>query len=202
MVIRSTRTGNAVYILAVFAVFCVFAPVEGESLVDLLRVPRSGPPLAKNQNPICRKAKMLHSDVLKNASLQGQLSAGNFTYLGDVKDMEECMGMCCAQKGCQLAYLDKMKCYGVKCYSQELCKVTSGIGKSDIKISLMVRNDINRRAYVTAYIVVVVVAFGAAVSGTVWAVFIFVKRYKHNEVSPKSSKEDEDEDEGKEAKVY
>ena len=28
----------------------------------------------------------------------------------------------------------------------------------------------------TAYIVVVVVAFGAAVSGTVWAVFIFVRR--------------------------
>lgn len=32
-------------------------------------------------------------------------------------------------------------------------------------------------AYVTAYIVVVLVAFGAAVSGTVWAVFIFVRRY-------------------------
>ena len=31
-------------------------------------------------------------------------------------------------------------------------------------------------AYVTAYIVVVLVAFGAAVSGTVWAVFIFVRR--------------------------
>lgn len=32
-------------------------------------------------------------------------------------------------------------------------------------------------AYVTAYIVVVLVAFGAAISGTVWAVFIFVKRF-------------------------
>jgi len=31
--------------------------------------------------------------------------------------------------------------------------------------------------YVTAYLVVVVCAFGAAMSGTVWAVFVFYKRF-------------------------
>ena len=31
--------------------------------------------------------------------------------------------------------------------------------------------------YVTAYLVVVVCAFGAALSGTVWAVFVFYKRF-------------------------
>lgn len=88
---------------------------------------------------------MLHSDILKNASLEGQLKAGNFTYLGEVHNMEECMGMCCSSKKCQLAYLDKKKCYGVKCFSEELCKVTTGIGTDDVKISLMVKNDINKK---------------------------------------------------------
>lgn len=106
---------------------------------------RSGPPLAINQNPVCKKAQLLHSDVVQNASLEGQLQAGNFTFLGAVKDMEECMSLCCASKRCQLAYMDKAKCYGVKCYSEELCKITTGISTNDVKISLMVRNDINRK---------------------------------------------------------
>ena len=106
---------------------------------------RSGPPLAKNQNPVCKKAQLLHSDVVQNASLEGRLHAGNFTFLGAVKDMEECMSLCCASKKCQLAYMDKSKCYGVKCYSEELCKITTGYSTNDVKISLMVRNDINRK---------------------------------------------------------
>ena len=83
--------------------------------------------------------------MVQNASLEGQLQAGNFTFLGAVKDMEECMSLCCASKRCQLAYMDKAKCYGVKCYSEELCKITTGISTNDVKISLMVRNDINRK---------------------------------------------------------
>ena len=59
--------------------------------------------------------------------------------------MEECMSLCCASKRCQLAYMDNAKCYGVKCYSEELCKITTGISTNDVKISLMVRNDINRK---------------------------------------------------------
>ena len=55
------------------------------------------------------------------------------------------MSLCCASKRCQLAYMDKAKCYGVKCYSEELCKITTGIATNDVKISLMVRNDINRK---------------------------------------------------------
>lgn len=109
---------------------------------------RAGPPLAINQNPVCKKAQLLHSDVVQNASLEGQLHAGNFTFLGAVKDMEECMSLCCVSKRCQLAYMDKAKCYGVKCYSEELCKITTGISTDDVKISLMVRNDINRKGIV------------------------------------------------------
>lgn len=41
--------------------------------------------------------------------------------------------------------MDKVKCYGVKCYSEELCKIIIGILMNDVKILLMVRNDINRK---------------------------------------------------------
>lgn len=191
------------YILSIVLVltFFVTAPARGnDSFFGLYRATRSGPPLAKNQNPVCKKAQLLHSDVVQNASLEGQLHAGNFTFLGAVKDMEECMSLCCASKRCQLAYMDQAKCYGVKCYSEELCKITTGYSTKDVKISLMVRNDINRKAYVTAYIVVVLVAFGAAVSGTVWAVFIFVRRYREN--GGTKSSEGDDDDTKAEPKVY
>lgn len=195
----------ALYVTTTVLVLTVLvsSPARGnESFFGLYRATRSGPPLAKNQNPVCRKAQLLHSDVVQNASLEGQLHAGNFTFLGAVKDMEECMSLCCASKRCQLAYMDKAKCYGVKCYSEELCKITTGYSTNDVKISLMVRNDINRKAYVTAYIVVVLVAFGAAVSGTVWAVFIFVRRYRENGGTKSRDGEDEEEDTKAEPKVY
>lgn len=183
--------------------FLVTTPARGnDSFFGLYRATRSGPPLAINQNPVCRKAQLLHSDVVQNATLEGQLHAGNFTFLGAVKDMEECMSLCCASKRCQLAYMDNAKCYGVKCFSEELCKITTGISTNDVKISLMVRNDINRKAYVTAYIVVVVVAFGAAVSGTVWAVFIFVRRYRETGGTKSKEDEGEDGDMNAEPKVY
>lgn len=191
------------YLLSVVLVltFFVATPATGsDSFFGLYRASRSAPPLAKNQNPVCKKAQLLHSDIVQNASLEGQLHAGNFTFLGPVKNMEECMSLCCASKRCQLAYMDQAKCYGVKCYSEELCKITTGYTPSDVKISLMVRNDINRKAYVTAYIVVVLVAFGAAVSGTVWAVFIFVRRYREN--GGTKPNEGDDEDPKAEPKVY
>jgi len=172
----------------------VFVPLaHGSSFLELFREPRSVPPIAENQNPVCRKTEMLHSDVVHNASLSGNINAGNFTYLGDVHNMQECMGMCCASKKCQVAYLDKFKCYGVKCYSSDLCRITYGLPTNDVKISLMVKNDLNRKAYVTAYIVVVVVAFGAALSGTVWAVFIFVRKYRDTNEGYRGAKLDEEE---------
>lgn len=44
--------------------------------------------------------------------------------------------------------MDNAKCYGVKCYSEELCKITTAYSTNDVKISLMVRNDINRKGEV------------------------------------------------------
>ena len=83
--------------------------------------------------------------MVQNATLEDQLYAGNFTFLDAVKDMEECMSLCCTSKRCQLAYMDNAKCYSFKCYSEELCKITTDISTNDAKISLMVRNDINRK---------------------------------------------------------
>ena len=66
--------------------------------------------------------------------------------------------------------------------SQECSAVACSYSSVPVDVKLLVRN-LNLltylcafSAYVTAYIVVVLVAFGAAVSGTVWAVFIFVRR--------------------------
>ena len=49
--------------------------------------------------------------------------------------------------------MDNAKCYGVKCYSEELCKITTAYSTNDVKISLMVRNDINRKGEVICNLV-------------------------------------------------
>lgn len=136
---------------------------------------------SKNTHPACKKNDIFHSDVVEDRSLKSGISPQNYTLLGDVPTMGDCMALCCSTKHCTVAYMKNNTCYGVTCYDSDKCGVSnSTFGEtSGTQLALIIRNEMNRRVYVTAYLVVVVCAFGAAMAGTVWAVFVFYKRYSY-----------------------
>ncbi|XP_057301643.1 uncharacterized protein LOC130636066 [Hydractinia symbiolongicarpus] len=135
---------------------------------------------SKNTHPVCKKNNIFHSDIVQDHSLKRGINPKNYTLLGQVPTMGDCMALCCATKHCNIAYMKNETCYGVTCYDAEKCSVgnaTASFDSSGTQLALIIRNEMNRRVYVTAYLVVVVCAFGAAMAGTMWAVVIFYKRY-------------------------
>ena len=158
------------------------------------------PKIAKDQHPTCKMTDMLHSDIVTSGILHKK--HGNFTFLGQVRSMKECLGLCCADKKCELAYLvNNTKCFSTQCgKDSEHCRIRKDKQKSrskDVQMSLMVRNDGSQKVYVTAYVIMAMAMFGAALSGTVWIAYVFVKKYR-------DKKEDEKEREklSKEPQVY
>jgi len=136
---------------------------------------------SKNTHPACKKNNIDHSDIVDDHSLGPGIDPRNYTLLGQVPNMGDCMALCCSSvKRCTIAYMKNNTCYGVSCYDLEKCSVansTLATPEHGTQLALIIRNDMNRRIYVTTYLVVVVVAFAAAMSGTIWAVGVFYKRY-------------------------
>lgn len=155
-------------ILLLILLFCMQT-----SAVRKLTIP------SRNTHPACKRNDILHSDVVEDRSLKKGISPQNYTLLGLVPSMADCMALCCSAKYCNIAYMKNDTCYAVSCRDSDNCEVENGTAVEDegTKLALIIRNEMNRRVYVTAYLIVVVCAFGAAMSGTVWAVFIFYKRY-------------------------
>ncbi|XP_046854494.1 uncharacterized protein LOC124447561 isoform X2 [Xenia sp. Carnegie-2017] len=139
--------------------------------------------IAKNQHPTCKNSEMIHSDVISNGVLQSQ--PDNLTFLGRVKNMKECLGICCSYRKCELAYLvNKTKCFATECQIPENCKVKRYGQKSllskDIQMSLMLKDNLSTKGYAAAYIVISMAMLGATLSGSVWIVHAFVRKYKKN----------------------
>ena len=105
------------------------------------------PRIAKDQHPTCKTSDMLHSDIVTNGILHRKHD--NFTFLGRVRNMKECLGLCCTFKKCELAYLvNNTKCFSTNCEDPAHCKIEKDKQKSstkDIQMSLMVRNDENQK---------------------------------------------------------
>ena len=57
-----------------------------------------------------------------NMTLVGGIGAGDFTDHGQTDSIEECMGYCCENKECDLAFMIDKDCYGVKCKEPSMCK--------------------------------------------------------------------------------
>lgn len=55
------------------------------------------------------------------------------------RTMDVCMRKCCARTNCDLAYLIDKNCFSVRCFSQELCKISTApsITNGDVEISAM-----------------------------------------------------------------
>lgn len=66
---------------------------------------------------------MCHSDkILAGHSLKGGTQAGHFQTLGETASMHACLQRCCSRHPCDVALLIDGRCYGVACFSKELCE--------------------------------------------------------------------------------
>ena len=99
---------------------------------------------SRNQHPICKQSEVEHSDIVHDRGL-GHLSPKNYTFLGNVPAMSDCMAMCCSTKHCNIAYMKNNSCFGVTCYDADKCGVKNGTVESGTKLALMIRNEMNRR---------------------------------------------------------
>ena len=73
--------------------------------------------VANNGDPTCT-----YSNVLRNATLKGNLNSGKFTDRGEMDDINQCARLCCMLKACDLAFMLESKCFTVQCKSKALCE--------------------------------------------------------------------------------
>ena len=62
-------------------------------------------------------------------------------------DIKKCLSMCCGRNDCDMAYyVDKTQCFGVACYSNDLCSlVDKSLQNRDVEISKLVRKKTKRK---------------------------------------------------------
>lgn len=63
----------------------------------------------------------LQSPIKQNVTLRGGINAGSFKKLAQYVAMQLCIRLCCEEKGCDVALMSGKNCYGVQCFSEELC---------------------------------------------------------------------------------
>lgn len=60
-------------------------------------------------------------------------------------DMHMCMDRCCAQQGCNVAYMVDKNCFSVACYSPSLCKISdTSSTNGDVEISTIFESTAER----------------------------------------------------------
>ena len=73
--------------------------------------------MMKDQRPCA-----LGRGVLKSVTLNGGISAGNFTAHGIVDEFSSCVDKCCGSENCDVAFMIERNCYSVKCAeNKRLC---------------------------------------------------------------------------------
>lgn len=61
-------------------------------------------------------------DIEYNVTLRGGQYAGIFRDQGPVKNMQECMHLCCNSKNCDVAMMHGTKCFSVRCLNDSVCE--------------------------------------------------------------------------------
>ncbi|XP_028404361.1 uncharacterized protein LOC114527001 isoform X2 [Dendronephthya gigantea] len=103
---------NSCYLLAVILVILVCLTCDGKKVTEHRSTKSS------NLSDSCET-----SPVRRNVTLRGGIKAGYFHKLAQYVAMELCIQLCCQEKGCDVAFMIGKNCYGVKCFSEELCHV-------------------------------------------------------------------------------
>eukprot|EP00112_Aurelia_sp_Birch-Aquarium-sp1_P020371 Seg523.12 transcript_id=Seg523.12/GoldUCD/mRNA.D3Y31 product="hypothetical protein" protein_id=Seg523.12/GoldUCD/D3Y31 len=63
-----------------------------------------------------------NSEIMKNVTLRGGITAGRFRDRGEMADFRQCIKICCLSKQCDLAFMLRNNCFTVECKSEELCE--------------------------------------------------------------------------------
>ena len=92
------------------------------------------------QRSLC-KAK----NKVENVTLVDGIGAGNFTDLGHVPDMSDCVSRCCSVSTCELAFRIEDDCYGVTCYSEHSCRTRSARNSMSLRPMIAFVRDIGSR---------------------------------------------------------
>ncbi|XP_015765053.1 PREDICTED: uncharacterized protein LOC107343965 [Acropora digitifera] len=74
------------------------------------------------QSEIADHDKCRDSTITYNVTLRGGIDAGNFTERPGVLSMRDCIGRCCNDKTCDLAFMFGDSCYSVECKNEKLCQ--------------------------------------------------------------------------------
>lgn len=61
-------------------------------------------------------------EIEYNVTLRGGQFAGIFHDRGPVRNMQECMHMCCNTKNCDVAMMHGPKCFSVRCLNDSVCE--------------------------------------------------------------------------------
>nr|XP_058966247.1 uncharacterized protein LOC131792849 [Pocillopora verrucosa] len=137
---------------------------------------------ASDQTPTCRADQKSQSKIFSNKTLVGGLEAGRFSFEGVVSDMHMCMDRCCAQQGCNVAYMVDKNCFSVACYSPSLCKISdTSSTNGDVEISTIFESTAERpveKHSMVVYVIIGVVGFAAGAGGILWAVCMFIRRHR------------------------
>ena len=88
------------------------------------------PQQQQQQDPSCYR-----SPILQNVTLRGGIQAGYFRKLAEHVAMKLCVELCCEEKGCDVAFMWGKHCYGVQCFSRDLCEAVPA--KRDVTESIM-----------------------------------------------------------------
>lgn len=92
------------------------------------------------QRSLC-KAK----NSAENVTLVDGIGAGNFTDLGHVADMNDCVSRCCANSACELAFRIEDDCYGVTCHSERSCRTRSARNSMSLRPMIAIVRDVGSR---------------------------------------------------------
>lgn len=84
-------------------------------------------------------------DIEYNATLRGGQYAGIFRDQGPVKNMQECMHVCCKSKKCDVAMMHGSKCFSVQCLNDTTCETIPADDEDiDIQVAHMKREGTNQ----------------------------------------------------------
>ena len=65
--------------------------------------------------------------VETNVSLPAGVKTGNFSYVGEVSNVEECVKVCCLASNCDMAFMLNQSCYTVQCADESVCETTPNL---------------------------------------------------------------------------